>query len=187
MLLFAILIFVTPITHAVQGVGVVYSTVYETVQEGEQKCISYGLFNEFDEDVTAELRVSGGLTSILKGVQTSQVFLKAGTGKEQAIQTPVCFKVDNVYSEQCIAGMLCKQTCSEDPVTYKGQVEVVKTADPTAGGSGSGMALSIPADLTVQVKCNPHGRSYGAFVVTVAVVIIVLIGIHLLIRKRSQA
>ena len=174
------------LVSSLQGAGIISSVAFETVKEGEEKCVNYGLFNSWDEDVTVQLRIGGELTNILEGGQSENVFLKSGMTKEEAIQTPICFKVGKVYDESCIAGMMCERKCEGQQVSYQGSVSVVNAGSGDGGGgAGSGTELGIKVPLTISVLCESKARSYTPLIIFAAAVV-VLIALFIFMRKGKN-
>lgn len=155
---------------ASKGVGIVWSTQTEIVSENARHCITYGVYNPWDEDVTAILTVSDALKPVVVGEESTPTFLPAYTMHQDAEQVQLCFYVPKVYTDDCLVGnmLFCEQTCTEPQVTYDGEVIVMEAQTAGPGGAmGSATAMGVSAPLTLKVACNEYPRDYTIIIVVV--------------------
>ncbi len=172
---------------ASKGVGIVWSTQTEAVAENARHCINYGVYNPWDEDVTAVLTVSDTLRPVITGEYSTPTFLAAGTMHDDAKQIQLCFYVPKVYTDDCLVGnmLFCEQTCSEPEVRYDGEVIVMEAAPSgQTGAMGSTTALGVSAPLTLRVTCNEYPRDYT--IIIVGVVCVVAVGGYYYFRIRKK-
>jgi hypothetical protein len=175
-LLFFILILILLIPlPAKAGVGIVYGVRNVQVSEGEEKCINYGVYNPFSEDVTARIFASGEIAPLIDKEET--FFVPGGTMHNEAERVDFCFRIPTtVYEKDCVIGSIfCEKTCSENPKTFEGSVVVQEVKDKK-GGTGSSTVSSTSAKLNLIVSCKPEKRNYFAltgFFGSIAAVLIV--------------
>ncbi len=176
------------VAFARKGVGIVWTTETEIVNEGASHCIGYGIYNPWDEDVTATLSVSDELKGIITKEDTDPKFVPAETYHDQAIPVEFCFKLARVYARDClIGGMLCEQTCSEPQVEYSGSILAVEEQTGGATGTGSATSLGVSVPLKIKVGCNAHARDYTPVYVVVIIIALLLIGWILYKKQKSNA
>jgi LPXTG-motif cell wall-anchored protein len=171
---------------AAKGVGIVWSTQTEAVTENSRHCITYGVYNPWDEDVTALLSVSSALSPVVVGEESIPTFLPAETMHDDAKEIELCFYVPKVYTDDCLVGnfLFCEQTCSEPEVRYDGEVIVMEAPSGSGGAMGSSTAMGVSAPLTLRVLCNEYPRDYT--IVIVGVVVVVAAGGYYYFRKRKK-
>ena len=170
-----------------KGVGMVWTTETEIVNEGASKCISYGIYNPWDEDVTATLDVSDELKPILLKIDSKPQFIKGETFHDAAVLTEFCFKVARVYSRDCLIGnMLCEQTCSETPIEYSGSVIALEEQSGEASGTGSATSLGVVVPLKIKVACNESSRNYTPVYIIIIVIALGLIAWILYRNKNAN-
>ncbi len=186
-LYFVFVLILNSLVFADRGLGIIWNTNSEIVGENQDKCVSYGVFNPGDENVKASLEVSGELEQISSSGKTKEISLKAGTNKENAENVEICFNIGKVYKEDCILGTMCKQTCAgQEQIVYDGKVSLISLGTQGAG-SGSSASFSIPATLSILVKCEDHERSYTAGIVGLAIVILFVISLSIFKGRRRAA
>lgn len=155
------------------GVGISWSQESVLVPENEKTCLTYKIYNPWEGDVTAEIKVSDSLRPIIEGMRSETRVIPAQTSSDEAIPVTFCFKTPVVYEKDCAFGsMFCKQECGMEMKTYEGEVEVLEVVsdDVIVGSSGSASEMSISAPLRVRVQCIPHGVSYRPLYALIAVV-----------------
>jgi len=182
LLLFIIWLVFLPIVEATVGVGIKWKTESEIVKEGSSVCITYGLYNPFDEDVMAFLKATGDLENISKAEEPK--LIPAGTDSEHAIPTQICFTIPKVYKEDCLLfGYLCERKCEEEQVILKG--EVIAAYQPKGiGGTGSATGSSFAVPLRLLVECEPMERDLTPLYLLIALVVLLILSI--ILRKRSK-
>jgi len=168
-----------------KGVGIIWSTEKEMVNENSPICIEYGVYNPWDEDVNVTLTVAGELREVVTQEHSDVKFVPAGTTHDKAIPLKLCFTVPKVYEDDCIInGFLCEQTCEQQEVTFTGDVVAmeVKEQGPNSGmGSSTTLGVSVP--LTLRVRCNPYPRDWTP--VYLGVAIAAAAGIAVIYRRRK--
>ena len=168
-----------------KGVGVVWTTETETVDEGKSHCIEYGIYNPWDEDVTASLSVSEELKPIISKQDSDSRLIPAVTYHEDAIPLELCFKVAKVYQENClVAGMLCEKTCSEPQVEYLGNILALEEQTGGAAGTGSATSLGVSVPLKLKVACKAHARDY-TFAYALIILIALAVIARILLKKQN--
>lgn len=171
-----------PLAEATVGVGIKWKTESEIVEEGSTQCITYGLYNPFDEDVMGFLEVTGDLENISKAEEPK--LIPAGTDSEHAIPTQICFFIPKVYKEDCLLpGLFCEKKCEEEQVILKGQV-VAAYQLKAIGGTGSTTGSSFAVPLSLIVKCEPVKRNLMPLYLLIALVAVLILLIVL--RKRIR-
>jgi hypothetical protein len=172
---------------AAKGVGIVWSTQTEAVGENARHCISYGVYNPWDEDVTAMLSVSSALKPVVVSEESIPTFLPAETMHDDAKEVNLCFYVPKVYTDDCLIGnfLFCEQTCSEPEVRYDGEVIVMEAPSiGDTGAMGSSTSMGVSAPLTLRVVCNKYPRDYTPLVI--GVVVVVAAGGYYYFRKKKK-
>ncbi len=155
------------------GLGIKYSEQSVMVKEGETACLTYGVYNPWDDQTYATIGLSDNLKEILTVQDVESKVLPAQTSSDEAIPIKFCFKVPRVYSRDCSVGsFICEQTCEEPQVEYSGEVVVSSIPAPTqiTGAGGSATKYAVGAPLTVRVSCTPHGRDYTLVYVLLALI-----------------
>ena len=182
------LISLTQVSLARKGVGIVWDTETEIVNEDSVHCVQYGVYNPWDEDVTAVLSVSKELKDVIVMEESESKYIAAETFHNKSVPIEFCFRIAKIYSEDCIMGStLCEQTCSEEQVEYEGKIIAMEKAGGMTGGSaGSATALGVSVPLKLRVKCVPHPRDYGPIYVVVIIIALILLGMVLAKAKRKK-
>jgi hypothetical protein len=169
-----------------KGVGIVWDTETEIVIENTEHCVQYGIYNPWEEDVTAALSVSADLQKIITKQESQAKLVQAATDHDVAVPIEFCFTVDNVYEEDCLVGkFICEQTCQAEQVVYEGKIVAMEASTGTsAEGAGSATTLGVSVPLKLKVKCSEHPREWT--LVYVVVIIIVVILMLLIIYKKQK-
>jgi hypothetical protein len=162
-----------PSVSARKGVGLVWSTEAEVVSEGGQKCITYGVYNPWDEDVRMQLTVSETLKPILVGTQSDVRTISANTGHENAVPVQLCFNVGSVY-----------RTCDNPEVALSGKVMAVEAPEANAQGTGSATALGVSVPLSLRVSCNSELHNYTIAYVLGSVALVAAVLLFVARRKK---
>lgn len=158
------LIIIEP-ASARKGVGIVWETESEIVNEESTHCITYGLYNPWDEDINIILRASEEFRNLIKRQEAESKFIKAGTFHEDAVPAKVCFEIAKVYEENCLAlGLGCEKKCEGPEKIYNGKIlaNEVTTGD-VSGSTGSTTSLGVSIPLNLRVNCSPQPRSLIVF------------------------
>jgi hypothetical protein len=196
-LLFFLLFFLaSQLTLAQQKVGTIgvgLSWHDESIvikDEFKEGCLSYGLYNPFDIDVTATLVVHGDIKKLLTRMEPETVFVPAGTGPKEAKTIKVCFKPKILRFPYCKNETWTK--CFDlsqwifqfpfYPTRIKGGVlaSYVRGEQPISG-TGSQVRMSIQAPLELIIG------DIGVFYKFVTFVIVILLAIlAFILRKRLK-
>lgn len=170
------------------GLGIKYGQESAMVNEGDETCLSYSVYNPWPDDSNVIIGVSDSLKEILVLQEAETKFVPKFTSSQDAIPIKFCFKVPQVYSRNCaFAGkLLCELTCKEDMKSYEGEVSVSTLPVDTAitGTGGSAAMAVVGAPLRIRVACNPFPRSYTLLYVLIALISAVVIGIIFFMRYR---
>jgi preprotein translocase subunit SecG len=181
-----IVILLAPLISA--GVGIKWDRESVLVNEEEETCLTYSVYNPWPDDSYVTIEVSEQLEAILIEQEAETKFIPANTASTEAIPVEFCFKIPEVYEDDCWLGVMCKQECLEEQKVYDGEV-LVKSVQPDTGGaagSGSATAMSVSAPLKIKINCNPSSRNLTLIYVIVAVIsFIVIILLYLKYRKSK--
>ncbi len=174
--------------EARKGVGIIWDTETAIVNEDSVHCVDYGLYNPWNEDVNAMLGVSDELRNVITETDTEPVFIEAETYHEDNIPTQLCFKVANVYEEDCLLfGTLCAQKCDNmEEVKYSGRVTVnEKPKESTQGttGSATSLGISVPLDLRIQCSESPRNWTFIYYII----IVLAIVAIVMIFIKRHNA
>jgi hypothetical protein len=192
LLVILVLALVAPV-EARKGVGIVWDSQTEMVNEDTTHCLTYGIYNPWDEDVTALLDVSGEIANVLEDRESTPTLIKAHTYHGEAIPVKLCFLVPRVYEHDClIGGSVCEKECTEESVSYKGEILVKEQKEGAiAAASGSVTALGVATPLTLKVACSPHDRDwtgvYGLGAGLVVILIALLIAARVRFSRKKKA
>ena len=180
------ILMLSPMTFARKGVGIVWNTETEIVKEGSTHCVTYGIYNPWDEDVYAKLGVSKDLENIISNQQSEAKLIKAETFHENAVPIEFCFEIAKTYTNDCLLGpFLCEQVCQEQQVVHEGKIIAMEEASGGTGGTaGSSTSLGVSVPLKLKVQCESQNRSYT--LVYVIMIGITLILISLLVYTKGK-
>jgi len=166
------------------GVGIKWDRESALSNEGEDACLTYGIYNPWPEDTYVEVGVSEELEEVLTVQDVEATLIPSQTSSGESIPVEFCFNVpEKIYEKECWLGdsFVCKQECKENQKIYEGDVEVRSVPPPIGGGSSAIMVVSAP--LRVKVRCVPHGWDYTLLYVIIGV--IAVIGLIWVIRHRK--
>jgi hypothetical protein len=168
------------------AVGIKWSTEKEMVAELMPHCITYGVYNPSSEDAVVKLSVSEELEPVVQGAVSHTELVKAGTTHDEAVMLELCFQVPKVYEADCLAGdFLCEQTCTQDEVSYTGEIMAVEVNDESGGGMGSATTVGASVPLTLRVRCNPYNRNWTPVYAVVVLVAAAGIGGRVYMKKKK--
>lgn len=170
-----------------KGVGIVWNTETEIVNEGSKHCIEYGVYNPWEDDVKATLGVSSELEDVIVEMDTEAKFIKAGTLHDMAVPVDFCFEIADVYSKDCLLGnFVCEKRCEESEIVYEGKVMAREEGEEGAEGAvGSATSLGVAVPLRLRVKCSAYARDYTLVYAVVIVVALILI-LWIVYRKHKR-
>jgi len=165
------------------GIGIKWFTESEPVNEGEQKCLVYGLYNPFDTDVKGFLEATRDLTSIYQAEEPKLV--PANTSSKEALPAQICFSIPKVYKEDSFYGFLPQRQCGVEDVMLKGEVVAAyKLSDGAGLGSATGASFAAP--LKLQVRCDPVDRNWIPVYAIIILMVAGILGLVYTKKKRSS-
>jgi hypothetical protein len=186
-LLLAFLVSVSFLPASADAVGILWTTEQEIVSELSPYCIEYGVYNPSSEDATVQLTVSDSLKPVVQGAVSHTKLVAAGTTHDDAVKLQLCFQVPKVYAADCLAGdFLCEQTCTQDEVSYKGEIMAIEVKEGGGAGMGSATTVGASVPLTLKVKCNPYHRDWTPVYAGVIVVVVAAIAGRLYLKKKKK-
>ena len=158
--LFIATVLFAPLASAEKGVGLSWNTEEVTVTEDEEKCIMYGIYNPWDEDAAIKLLLIGDIENFVSSQSSEKIFVRSNTPHQRSQLVEICFKVEQVYEEDClVGGMLCEQACRDEDVAFDGEVLAAGTsANSEKHATGSATEFGVAAPLEVTVTCTPKPR-----------------------------
>jgi hypothetical protein len=172
------------------GVGISWDKESALVPENTKTCLTYKVYNPWPQDTYVSVELSEELQSILSSTKGDITFIPRETSSSNAIPVTFCFKTPKIYERDCWVGNLaiCKQDCSEELVTYTGEVEVIE-ANPEdfEGAQGSATRISVSAPLRIKVQCVAHDRNFTLIYVVVGIIAAILLILGILRKKRQNS
>lgn len=171
-----------------KGVGLMWNTESVLIEEGNDGCIIYGIYNPWDLDVTAQLDISDSLREIFKDYKSVPKFIPAKTYSNSSEEVEICFYVPEVYPKDClIGGFVCEKSCDYDMKTFEGSVMVNEVRDESYGGiTGSAVSLGVSSPLRVRVKCVESSRDWTLVYVFVFVISVIMVISLVYLRNNSK-
>jgi|SRR6056297_3167928 len=172
------------------GVGIKWDKESTMVPEKTKTCLTYFIYNPWDNNVYAKIELSEELQDIIKSQENEAKLIPSGTSSAEAIPVEFCFKTPKIYERDCWIGdsLICKQECNEEMKIYSGEVLVREVSESEFTGSGSGGSatqMSVSAPLKVRVKCVAHERNYSFIYAVVALIAAILLAINIIKEKRK--
>ncbi|MEK6934934.1 MAG: hypothetical protein AABW46_03580 [Nanoarchaeota archaeon] len=181
-----IILIIMPASLALKGVGIKWSSESAIVEEESTTCLDYGLYNPWDEAINAELGVSEELQEVITVKESETVFLNAFKPSSDAVPVQLCFKVPEVYEDDClIAGFLCEQTCDLGEISFKGDVVATGKGTDVSGSSGSSATVAASVPLELIVNCEERERSYVDLYIAILILVLIIIGVVFYKRKSN--
>jgi len=181
------------------GIGLRWETEAQVIKENSKSCVTYFLYNPFDQDVNGFIKAYGNISDL--AIAEDPKIIPAGTLLEDAVPTQICFHTPDVYQENCLLGVLmCERTCSATQQLYPGNYTVTRTPEGNiqnvvyagdvqaaydlnfAGGTGSATGSSISARMRVIVNCEK--LEMDMIPLYVIIVVIVIVVLFLVYRKK---
>jgi hypothetical protein len=189
--MFGVLIVIGLLSFASAGVGIRWDKESALVPENTKTCMTYGVYNPWEDDSYVKIVLSEELEVILSSSDADLTFVSKGTPSSAMIPVTFCFKTSTVYEKDCLIGdfALCKQDCSEPMKIYEGEVEVVETTveEIEKGGSGgSSTQMSVSAPLRVKVQCIDHKRNFSLVYILVALIAGALLAWRIIRKRKSK-
>ena len=132
---------------AASGVGIKYAFESADAIQKDITCLKYGVYNPFDNDVTATVLADGDFAEYQ--FRPKEVDLPANTGSADAKNIELCFKIPKIV-DNC-----------DSPVKLSGSAvaTTVDKSDFLSSGSRAKLAVSAPLDLSV-ICGTPIGMSF---------------------------
>ena len=173
------------------GVGISWDKESALVPEKTKTCLTYKVYNPWDDDVYAKISVSEEFDEILTHQESEIKLIPAETSSEEAMPVEFCFKTPNVYERDCWIGdaLICKQECNEEMKDYAGNVLVTEVSESEFSGKGTGGSatqMSVSAPLKIRVQCIEHERNYSLIYAVVALIAAVLLVLNIFKQKRKD-
>lgn len=169
-------LFCLPIVKADVGVGLRWGSEELFLNEFEEKCISYSVYNPFDTGVTAQLTTERGIEKYISKIEPKQVYLPPYTGDPKDVSAKlankqdvrVCFKANPFRWPPFY------------PVNYEGVVLAMATPGKVVG-TGSAAASVVQAPLTLRIG---NIVNFYKFLIILVVIIILVLLLILKIKKK---
>jgi hypothetical protein len=182
-LCFLITVFLTSFVSA--GVGIKWGQESVLVNENQETCLSYSVYNPWPDDTKVTIELSNELSEVLTLQSADTKLIPSNTASNQAIPVRFCFKSPKVYQEDCILGdsLLCQQKCSQEQVVYEGEVIVKSLPTPQAGGSSTSSSVSAP--MKIKIRCNPYSRDLTLIYTLIAAISFIVIVVVLYKKYRK--
>ncbi|MDP6584183.1 MAG: hypothetical protein QF535_05975 [Anaerolineales bacterium] len=150
-----------PLASAEKGVGLSWSDEAVSVQEGEETCVMYGVYNPFEEDAVVKLFLIGEAKNFVASQSSEKMFIRSGTSHARSQLVEICFEIEQIYEEDCLVGsMMCEQACRGEPTKFKSEVLAAGVSETTSEKSavGSATEFGVAAPLDITVECTPYPR-----------------------------
>lgn len=130
---------------AVRGVGIKYGIEYAKFYSGQENCLTYKVYNPWDEDVAIELVAGGELEPFYD--RTEPLFVPAGTKSDDAKPIEICFDIPKTSRRNC------------PDVRYQGEVIAKEASISGIEGTGSATSVVAAASLTIDLVCDSFTSS----------------------------
>ncbi len=167
------------------GVGIKWEEESVIVDEKEEACLTYKVYNPWPESSEVVIGLSEELEEILTIQDAESKLIPANTASGDAIPIEFCFEIPRVYERDClVGGLICEQSCSGENIVYEGEVVVGSVPGGVESG-GSATTMSVSAPLRIRVNCEEAGRNFT--VVYMLLGVISLMGIVILTRKKRKS
>jgi len=165
---FLLILFLLPSTFAIGGTGLKYGFEFKELTEKSEHCLTYGVYNPFDEDSNIILSAEGDYSEYQ--LENKPTFVPANTGSSNTINKDICFKFPKIV-ESCEEGKL-----------LSGQI---LASTVSTENSGIGTALAVSAPLDIKLICNENNNVNFIYFTIPGILILGLISlVH--IRKNSR-
>jgi len=169
------ILLILPLVKADVGIGIRWKTEELFLNELEEKCVNYEIYNPFDTNVTAKLNAGREIEKMVSRIEPEQFSIPAYTGASNDNVAKLANKED---VKICFKANLFRWPPFY-PKTYKGVV--LATALPVGiPGMGSASASVVQAPLKITTG------SMQTFYIFVAVLIILIAAVVLLILKLKK-
>jgi len=166
------------ISFASAGVGIKWDEERVLVLEEETTCLTYGVYNPWEEDSKAVISVSEEISAGLNSFEGESVFVSANTGSRESLPIEFCFETKEIYERDCLIGdkFICGRNCMEGQEVFSGEV-LITEVNSLEEGQSSVTVSSVSAPLEVEVVCVPHSKktSFIYFALTLLSIVVILI------------
>ncbi len=187
MLCLLLVVLVVPV-EARKGVGISWDRESVIVNENQEVCIPYGIYNPWDEDVIVKLSLSPELSGVATSVDSEEKLVPANTPHNNSMPITLCFMVPTVYAKECmVADYLCKQSCSLEEQVFEGSVNAQEVKEGGPGGTGSATSLGVSVPLRLRVKCVAEGRDLTLLWAVILLVAVIGLIIILIMKRRKPS
>lgn len=174
----ALVLFSSQAVRADVGIGLQWNTEELSLQEFEEKCIRYSIYNPFDTGVTASMNVEKGLERFLTKIEPKQFYLPAYTG---ASDDNAAKLANNQYVQVCFKADPFRWPPFQ-PLHIDGAVLAIAHPGDTGGAPiGSAAASVVQGPLTLRIGSE---SMFYRFCGVVAVIVIAIIVVTLKLLKK---
>jgi hypothetical protein len=132
--LVALILLLIPTAFATKGVGISWTQESAIFPEGKESCLTYGVYNPFDENVEITLTTEG-LEDLNPSSETK--FVKAGTSHSNAEKINICFDIP--------------RGCGD---TLEGEIVARESPSSIRGVTGSATVAMASVPLTIKISCD---------------------------------
>jgi hypothetical protein len=165
-----------PVAKADVGIGIRWGIEELFLNDFEEKCISYSIYNPFDTEVTAQVSVEGEIAALVKSIDPTQVYLPAYTGAPNDNAAKLANKKD---VKICFYANFFRWPPFY-PKDYKGAV-IASALPGKIETTGSAAVSAVQAPLTVRVGSI---QMFYAFIGVLCFIIAVVAFSLLLLKKK---
>jgi len=130
----ALILLLIPSVFATKGVGISWTQESAILPEGQESCLTYGVYNPFDEDVEITLAAEG-LEELNPNSETK--FVSAGTSHSGAQKINICFDVP--------------KGCGD---TLEGEIVAREAPKSIQGVTGSATVAMASVPLAIRISCE---------------------------------
>ena len=161
------------------GVGIKWERESALVDEKEEACLTYKVYNPWPKESYVAIMLSDELEEVLTIQEAETKFIPANTASKEAIPVKFCFKAPVVYEKDCwiFDKLICKRDCNEEQKVYEGEV-IIKSVPPPADAEGTGgsvTTMSVSAPLRIKIRCIAYSRNFMLIYIAVAAISLLII------------
>lgn len=185
-LLIAFILLTLKNVNAAKGVGIVWSLESAIFDENKKNCITYGLYNPWDQDVEVILTAGKDLSKFVK--PTKPIKIKAYTYHNNSIEVQLCFAIPKIYKKSCLLGnILCKQECNQEQIKYNGEIIAIEKKEKSkTAHTGSSTAVSASAPLKIKIRCKPHPTDLTILYIALIIIALIILTTFLYKAKPKE-
>ena len=167
-----LLFLIVTLNDSVFAVGLVRDQEYLSINEGEEACINYKVFNSLSQEVSVKASVSDELNSLVISGTSETKLIPGDTLPSSPALLEVCFQAP---SDSCKTGK-----------EYLGSVFITEVPSLLGGGSNSATSLSIAAPLSIIINCASQTTNYSNMIYLSIIVILLILIICFLVLKIKR-